>query len=84
MTEFTTATSFLFVWVLVANLNKYPAAHMIPAAGSPGGGELEYACSAPARVMGNIFCRLCRSCACSLCELSVLTKELGWGKKYHY
>jgi len=38
MTELSSATSFLFIWFLVAHLNKYLDAHRIPTASDPGSG----------------------------------------------
>lgn len=38
MAEFSSATSFLLIWFLVAHLNKYLDARTIPTAGDPGSG----------------------------------------------
>ena len=41
MTEFSSATLFLFIWFLVAHLNEYLDAHTIPTAAILVGGLLD-------------------------------------------
>lgn len=83
MAEFRSATSFLFIWLLVVHLNKYLDARTIPTAGDPASGiaglprMLKHAGAAPVRLPRGEqhFCRLCRSCACSLRSSALLTEE---------